>query len=67
MRSKEAVTAVLNHRQPEYIPIGMYAIDCDTVKRIIGHETYVRDKIRTQVLAQNWRTIKLPGNMAITT
>lgn len=49
MNAKKAVNDVLNHRQPEYIPIGMYVIDCDTVERVIGHETFVRDKIRTQI------------------
>jgi len=49
MSSKQAVSDVLDHKQPEYIPIGMYAIDCDTVGRIIGHETYVRNKVKTQL------------------
>lgn len=49
MNSKKAVQAVLNHQQPEYIPLGTYAIDCDTAERILGHETYVRNKIKTQI------------------
>ncbi len=48
-KSKQAVNDVLNRRQPEYIPLGTYAIDCDTAARIIGHETYVRNKIKIQV------------------
>jgi len=47
MKSKQCVTDVLNHKDPEYIPMGMYAIDCDTVEKIIGHETYVRNKAKT--------------------
>jgi uroporphyrinogen-III decarboxylase len=49
MGAKEAVNNVLSHKQPEYIPIGMFVIDCDTAAKVIGHETYVRDKIRTQI------------------
>lgn len=49
MGSREAVYDVLNHDDPEYIPLGVYTIDCDTVSRILGRETYVRDKIRTQL------------------
>lgn len=46
MNSKQVVNDVLNRKQPAYIPLGTYAIDCDTVARIIGHETYVRDKVK---------------------
>lgn len=49
MNSKEAVNSVLNHKQPDFIPIGTYAIDCDTAEKIIGHETYVRNKVRMQI------------------
>jgi len=44
MTGKQTVQNILNHITPGYIPIGTYAIDCDTVREIIGHETYVRDK-----------------------
>ena len=27
----------------------MYAIDCDTVEKVIGHKTYVRNKIEVQL------------------
>ena len=49
MNSKQVVNSVLNHKEPAYIPLGTYAIDCDIVKRIIGHETYVRNKVETQL------------------
>lgn len=47
MSSKQCVFDVLNHKTPKYIPMGMYAIDCDTVEKILGHETYVRNKAKT--------------------
>jgi hypothetical protein len=65
MNSKEAVNSVLEHRQPDYIPIGTYAIDCDTVQRIIGHETYVRNKVNIQIaMTYNELTNKTKVTMA---
>ncbi len=61
---KQAVKDVLDGRMPAYIPLGTYAIDCDTVERIIGHKTYVRNKYESQLafwdgrrdeVAQSWR------------
>ncbi|MDO8686295.1 MAG: uroporphyrinogen decarboxylase family protein [Clostridiales bacterium] len=49
MNSKEVINAVLNHRNPDYIPLGTYAIDCDTAEKVLGHETYVRNKIKIQI------------------
>ena len=49
MKSKQTVNAVLNHQTPEYIPLGTYAIDCDTAARVIGRETYVRNKAKIQI------------------
>ena len=49
MKSKQAVSDVLNHKTPSYIPLGTYAIDCDTAQKILGHETYVRNRIKTQI------------------
>jgi len=48
MNSKDCVKAVLNFEPAPYVPYGEYAIDSDTVERIIGHETYLRAKARTQ-------------------
>lgn len=62
--AKQAVIDVLDGRMPKYIPLGTYAIDCDTVERIIGHKTYVRNKYESQIalwngrrdeVAQSWR------------
>ncbi len=30
-------------------PLGFYVVDCDTISRVIGRPTYVRDKIRAQI------------------
>ena len=63
MTSKERVTAVLEGRIPDRVPYGEFAVDFDTVERIIGHETYLRAKAKSQIafwegrhdeVAQSW-------------
>jgi uroporphyrinogen-III decarboxylase len=49
MTSKERVTAVLEGRLPDRVPYAEFAVDFDTVERIIGHETYLRAKARSQI------------------
>ena len=39
MTSKERIQAVLAHQMPDKVPWGEWAIDFDTVERIIGHHT----------------------------
>ena len=47
MTSKERVKAVLAGEIPDKVPWGEWAIDFDTVGKIIGHETYYRAKARS--------------------
>jgi len=49
MNSKERVLAALNRVQPDRVPIGEFAVDFDTVEKIIGHETYLRAKAKSQI------------------
>ena len=49
MTSKERVKIALSHREPDRVPLGFYAIDFDTVSRILGHETYLRAKAKTRI------------------
>ena len=49
MNSKERVRTVLAGGIPDRVPTGEYAIDFDTVERIIGHETYLRAKAKSQI------------------
>ena len=44
MNSKEVVYEVLKIRNPAYIPLGTYAIDCDIAEKILGRKTFVRNK-----------------------
>jgi len=49
MNSKERVKKVLAGEIPDKVPLGEFAIDCDTVERILGHETYFRAKAKCQI------------------
>jgi len=49
LSSKECTRLALEYRETDYVPCGFYALDYDTVERIIGHETYVRHKARTRI------------------
>ncbi len=46
MTSKERVKAILNKQIPDQVPWGEWAIDFDTVGKVIGHETYYRAKAK---------------------
>jgi uroporphyrinogen-III decarboxylase len=49
MNSKERIQAVLARKPVDRIPIGFFAIDFDTVEKILGHETYLRAKAKSQI------------------
>ena len=63
MTSKERVAATLEGRVPDRVPYAEFAVDFDTVERLLGHETYLRAKARSQIafwegrhdeVAQSW-------------
>ena len=49
MTSKERVQTVLAGQIPDRVPIGEFAVDFDTVEKILGHETYLRAKAKSQI------------------
>jgi len=49
MTSKERVHAVLRGDIPDRVPIGEFAVDFDTVEKILGHETFLRAKAKSQL------------------
>ena len=64
MNSKERIQRTLARQMVDRIPIGFFAIDFDTVEKILGHETYLRAKAKSQIafwegrrdeVAQSWR------------
>ena len=49
MNSKERVTAAIARAPVDRVPLGFYAVDHDTIERVLGRPTYVRNKIEIQV------------------
>ncbi|MDW7759487.1 MAG: uroporphyrinogen decarboxylase family protein [Acidobacteriota bacterium] len=49
MTSKERVRAVLEGLIPDRVPYAEFAVDFDTVEKILGRETYLRAKARSQI------------------
>lgn len=48
MNSKERVKAVLDKEIPDKVPWGEWAVDFDTVSKVIGHDTFYRAKAKSQ-------------------
>lgn len=49
MDSKERVRAAIDRQPVDRIPLGLLVTDYDTVERVIGRETYVRNKVKSQI------------------
>ncbi len=49
MTSKERAKAAINKKKVDKVPFGTYVVDCDTVSRVIGRKTYVRNKVDMQI------------------
>ncbi len=49
MNSKERVRAAVARQPVDKVPLGFYVVDYDTIERVIGHETYVRNKVNAQI------------------
>ncbi len=45
MTSKERVRAAIAGEPVDYPPLGFYVVDCDTISRVLGRPTLVRDKV----------------------
>ncbi len=59
MNSNQRVHAVLNGELPDGNPVREFAVDFDTVEKILGHETYLRAKARSQIAFWEGRHMKL--------
>ncbi len=49
MNSKQRVITTIQGKIPDRVPFAEFAVDFDTVEKIIGHETYLRAKARSQI------------------
>jgi len=49
MNSKERVSAAIAREPVDQVPLGFYAVDHDTVEKVLGRPTYMRNKIEIQL------------------
>ncbi len=49
MNSQQRVTTVFSGEVPDRVPIGEFAIDFDTIEKIIGRPTYLRAKAKSKI------------------
>ena len=49
MNSKERVINTIAGNSIDAVPLGFYVVDCDTIEKVIGRDTYVRNKIKIQL------------------
>jgi hypothetical protein len=49
MTGRERVAAVMRGEIPDKVPFGEFAVDFDTVEKVIGRQTYYRAKARSQI------------------
>ena len=64
MNSRQRVLCALEHREPDRLPLGFFAVDHDIVSQVLGRKTYLRNKAdstialwdgRRSEVAQSWR------------
>ena len=49
MNGRERVRAAIAREPVDCVPLGFYAVDHDTVERVIGRPTLVRNKVEIQI------------------
>jgi len=49
MNSRQRVRAAIAREPVDRVPLGFYAVDYDTIERVLGRTSYVRNKIATQI------------------
>jgi len=49
MNSIERVRAAVARQPVDKIPLGFYLVDYDTIEKVIGHETYVRNNVKSRI------------------
>lgn len=62
MNSKERVREALAFKEPDRVPCGFYAIDNDTVQKILGRPSLVRNKAKTKIALWEGRRDEVVGS-----
>jgi hypothetical protein len=55
MNGIERVRLTLAGQTADRVPLGFYAVDCDTIEKVLGRKTFVRDKVGQQIALWNGR------------
>jgi hypothetical protein len=67
MNSRERVAAAIARQPVDMVPLGFYAVDHDTVAKVLGHPTYVRNKIAIQVALWEGRRDEVAESLKVDT
>lgn len=67
MNSKERVRAAIARRPVDRVPLGFYVVDHDTIERVIGRPTYVRNKPATQIALWEGRRDEVAESLKVDT
>jgi uroporphyrinogen-III decarboxylase len=59
MNGRERVRATIAREPVDYVPLGFYAVDHDTVERVIGCPTLVRNKVEIRIATWEGRRDEL--------
>ena len=54
MNGRERIVAALRHEAVDRVPYGEFAVDYDTVARVLGRETLLRNKAGTPSRPARW-------------
>ncbi len=63
MNSKERVQTTIAGQEPDRVPLGFYAVDYDTIEKVLGRKTYVRNKIEIQLALWDGRRDEVVESM----
>lgn len=63
MNSRQRVQAAIAREPVDRVPLGFYAVDCDTVGRVLGRPTMVRDKVASQIALWEGRRTELADSL----
>ena len=62
MTGKERVRAAINREPVDRVPLGFYLVDYDTIERVIGRKTFVRNKVASRIALWEGRRDEVAGS-----
>lgn len=65
MNSKQRVTACINRQPTDVTPLGFYLVDHDTIAKVIGRPTFVRNNVGKQLALWDGRRDEVVESMKV--